>query len=72
MNTKNQQLTKANDLVVAEIDAKIGGFGIIPPELEDAIVSNHYFLYEVDDKVVHPEYLAFYRSIGKSYLRYSR
>lgn len=65
LKTKKQQFTKAYDLIVAEIDAKMGGFGIIPPELENAIVSNHYFLYEVDYKIVHPEFLTFYLSTDK-------
>lgn len=65
LKTKKQQLTKAYDLIVAEIDAKMGGFGIVPPELEDAIVSNHYFLYEIDDTQVIPQFLAFFLKTGK-------
>ena len=65
LKTKKQQLTKAYDLIVAEIDAKMGGFGVIPPELENAIVSNHYFLYELNDKIVEPEFIAFYIGTGK-------
>jgi type I restriction enzyme S subunit len=40
IKTKKQQITKAYDLIVAEIDAKVGGFGIIPTELKNAVVSN--------------------------------
>jgi type I restriction enzyme S subunit len=49
LNTKKQQEAKAGELLVAEIDAKVGGFGIVPPELDAAIVSGHYFLYEIDE-----------------------
>lgn len=49
LRTKKQQPVKAGDLLVAEIDAKVGGFGIVPPELDGAIVSSHYFLYEIDE-----------------------
>ena len=28
--TKKQQICKAGDFLVAEIDAKVGGFGIVP------------------------------------------
>ena len=47
IKTKKQRLCKANDFVVAEMDAKFGGYGIIPDYLEDAIVSSHYYLYEL-------------------------
>ena len=54
---KEQQRIHANQLLVAEIDAKFGGFGIVPVELEGAIVSGHYFLYNVDTAKVSPQFL---------------
>ena len=48
--TKKQQAARAGELLVAEIDAKVGGFGIIPPELDGAIVSSHYYLYAIDEE----------------------
>src|SRR5690242_17414606 len=49
LKTKSQQLCRSGDFLVAEIDAKVGGFGIVPPELDGAIVSSHYFLFEIDE-----------------------
>lgn len=49
LRTKQQQSARAGELLVAEIDAKVGGFGIVPPELDGAIVSSHYFLFEIDE-----------------------
>ena len=49
LRTKRQQICRAGDFLVAEIDAKVGGFGIVPAELEGAIVSSHYFLFEIDE-----------------------
>jgi len=57
IKTKKQQVCKSNDFLVAEIDAKVGGFGIIPMELENAIVSGHYFLFEIDNSILLPEFL---------------
>jgi type I restriction enzyme, S subunit len=49
ISTKSQQLTRENDLLVAEIDAKVGGFGIVKADTAGAIVSSHYYLFEVND-----------------------
>ena len=47
LKTKRQQVCSAGDFLVAEIDAKLGGYGLVPDELEGSIVSSHYFLYTV-------------------------
>lgn len=57
IKTKKQQLCKADDFLVAEIDAKVGGYGIVPSNLEDAIVSGHYFLYQIRKDKLLPEFL---------------
>lgn len=57
IKTKKQQFCKQNDFLVAEIDAKFGGYGIVPRELEDAIVSSHYFLFEINLELLLPAYL---------------
>ena len=59
IKTKRQQACRPGDFIVAEIDAKVGGYGFIPDELDGAIVSSHYFLFEVDEARLLPEYLAF-------------
>jgi len=51
ITTKAQQAARTGELLVAEIDAKVGGFGLVPPELEGAIVSSHYFLFEIDERI---------------------
>jgi type I restriction enzyme S subunit len=43
IKTKTQQVCRAGELLVAEIDAKVGGFGIVPTTLHGSIVSSHYF-----------------------------
>lgn len=49
IKTKKQQICRAGDFLVAEIDAKVGGFGLVPKELDGSIVSSHYFLFETDE-----------------------
>lgn len=57
IKTKKQQVCKAGDFLVAEMDAKFGGYGFVPKELDGAIVSSHYFLFELDIKKIRPKYL---------------
>lgn len=60
IKTKKQQVCQAGEFLVAEIDAKLGGYGIVPNNLEGAIVSSHYFLYELDEKKLLQSYLSWY------------
>lgn len=60
IDTKKQWIARADDFLVAEIDAKVGGYGIVPPELDGAIVSSHYFLFEPDLSQVIPEWIGLY------------
>jgi type I restriction enzyme S subunit len=60
IKTKQQQVCRAGEFLVAEIDAKVGGFGIVPPDLEDGIVSSHYFLFEIKDDLLDRRFLDFY------------
>jgi type I restriction enzyme S subunit len=60
IKTKKQFPIRSGDLLVAEIDAKVGGYGIVPPELEGAVVSSHYFLFEVDQSRCDLRYLAYW------------
>ncbi|MBX9583931.1 MAG: hypothetical protein K2X87_26835 [Gemmataceae bacterium] len=60
IKTKRQQVCRAGEFLVAEIDAKVGGFGLVPPELDGAIVSSHYFLYGVDEAKLDRRFLDYY------------
>jgi len=60
IKTKSQQVCRAGEFLVAEIDAKVGGFGIVPPELDGAIVSSHYFLFGIDEAKLDRRFLDYY------------
>lgn len=60
IKTKKQQVCKAGEFLVAEIDAKVGGFGIVPDELNGSIVSSHYFLFGIDEAKLTKRFLDFY------------
>ncbi|MFZ6711868.1 restriction endonuclease subunit S [Undibacterium sp. TC9W] len=60
IKTKKQQVCRVSDFLVAEIDAKMGGFGIVPIALDKAIVSSHYFLFESNQEHLIPDFLGYY------------
>jgi type I restriction enzyme M protein len=60
IKTKRQQVCRPGELLVAEIDAKHGGYGIVPDELAGAIVSSHYFLFDIDEERLDRQYLGYY------------
>lgn len=60
IKTKKQQVCRESDFLVAEIDAKVGGFGMVPYNLHGAIVSSHYFLYSVNRDCLLPEFLGYF------------
>ena len=60
IKTKQQQVCRSREFLVAEIDAKVGGFGIVPDSLDGAIVSSHYFLFVVNEEVLDRRFLDWY------------
>lgn len=60
IKTKKQQICKTGEFLVAEIDAKMGGFGIVPKELDGAIVSSHYFLYSINKQKLNERFLHYF------------
>jgi type I restriction enzyme, S subunit len=60
IKTKKQQVCNAGEFLVAEIDAKVGGFGVIPEFLAGSIVSSHYFLFVIDDAKLDRRFLDYF------------
>ncbi len=55
IGTKRQFVAHAGQLIISRIDARNGAFGIVPEELEGAIVTNDFWLFQVQNAL--PEYL---------------
>jgi type I restriction enzyme S subunit len=60
IKTKSQQVCRMGEFLVAEIDAKVGGFGIVPASLNGSLVSSHYFLFVIDEAKLERRFLDFY------------
>lgn len=43
---------REGDFILSGIDARNGAFGIVPPELDGAVVTNDFWYFEIDEKVV--------------------
>ncbi|MEW6049531.1 MAG: N-6 DNA methylase [Candidatus Zixiibacteriota bacterium] len=59
IKTNNQSIGHSGDIVLSRIDARNGAFGIIPPELDGAILSQDFPVLSVNSHVVIPEFLEF-------------
>lgn len=57
IKTKNQYVARSGQLVFSRIDARSGAFGIVPTDLDGAIVSNDFPVYSIKSDVVSPSYL---------------
>lgn len=60
IKTKKQQVCQTGEFLVAEIDAKMGGFGLVPQDLEGAIVSSHYFLFRAKSELLDERFLGYF------------
>lgn len=57
IKTKTQFLASTGDFIISKIDARNGAFGIVPPELNGAIVTSDFPLFRVDNSVMLPDFL---------------
>ena len=53
---------KAGDFILSGIDARNGAFGIVPDELDGAIVTNDFWCLDPDDTKIEKEFLLFLTS----------
>lgn len=69
IGTKKQFLAKEGQFVMSKIDARNGAFGIISKELNGAIVTGDFPLFDVNSDLISTEYL-FLISTTKSFVRF--
>ncbi|MDM1721356.1 restriction endonuclease subunit S [Acinetobacter towneri] len=56
IGTKRQFLAKEGQFILSKIDARNGAFGIVPPELDGAIVTNDFPLFSINTDKVKPQF----------------
>lgn len=57
IKTQGQFYIKAGQFIYSNIDARNGAFGIVPKELNNAIITNSFTSFECDTSSLLPEYL---------------
>lgn len=57
IKTKSQFLAEKGNFIMSKIDARNGAFGIVPQELNGAIVTQDFPLFTVNNDVMLPEFL---------------
>ncbi|MFH1997751.1 MAG: N-6 DNA methylase [Patescibacteria group bacterium] len=57
IKTKTQFIASTGDFIISKIDARNGAFGIVPTELNGAIVTSDFPLFRVDHSVMLPDFL---------------
>lgn len=59
VKTKRQFRVRTGQFVYSRIDARNGAFGLVPPELDGAVVSNDFPVFDVEGKVADPKFIAY-------------
>jgi type I restriction enzyme M protein len=57
IGTKRQTKVRAGQLLISRIDARYGAIGLIPDELDGAIVTGDFWPFDIDRSEVLPEFL---------------
>jgi restriction endonuclease S subunit len=57
IGTKQQYKIRAGQFLMSKIDARNGAFGLVPENLDGAIVTNDFPVFNVDKTKINPEFL---------------
>lgn len=60
IKTKRQFYVKTGQLLLSRIDVRNGAIGLVPKELDGAIVSNDFWVYDFDENKLYPKFLEHY------------
>lgn len=58
IGTKKQFVVKTGQFILSKIDARNGAFGVIPKELDGAIITGNFWTFNVDYSTINPHFLA--------------
>lgn len=59
-SSSKQHQVRAGEFLISRIDARHGASGLVPQDLDGAIVSNDFPSFEIDKNIVDPEFLEWF------------
>lgn len=71
IGTKKQYLVSAGQFIMSKIDARNGAFGVVSSDLDGAVVTADFPVFDVDKERVLPEYLSLISSTA-SFVRFAQ
>lgn len=57
IGTKKQFLLTSGQFLLSKIDARNGAFGVVPEELDGAIITGNFWTFDVNSSLINPHYL---------------
>lgn len=65
ISTSRRYRARHGQLIISRIDARNGAVGLVPDELDDSIVSNDFWLFDINAERVNPAFLDWYVSTSE-------
>src|ERR671933_1883143 len=62
IGTKTMYRVSAGQFILSGIDARNGAFGIVPEELDGAVVTNDFWYFEIDRTIISKDYFLYLTS----------
>lgn len=62
IGSPRQYVARPGQFIISSIDARNGAMGLVPDELDGAIVTNDFWLFDVDERRLNREWLRLYAS----------
>lgn len=57
IRTKTQYRIRKGQLLISKIDARMGAVDVVPEELDNAVVTSNFWIYDVDKSLAIPEFI---------------
>ena len=57
ISAKNGYIARAGDFIYSRLSVHTGAFGIVPPELDNALITNEMPCFEIDEYQIYPKVL---------------
>lgn len=71
IGTKRQYIVRKGQFIMSKIDARNGAFGLVPPELDGAIVTNDFPSFHVDNQRINTHFLVLITTT-KEFVRFAQ